>query len=626
MEFNQTVSTGVEALDAVIQNLRMGDNVVFQVKDIKVYQRFAAALIKKNHSPLVKTIYIRFAQHPPLLDNTDSIETFNVDADNGFEEFCTLIHEKITLEGRNVFYIFDCLSELLDHWAADSMIGNFFKVTCPYLFELNTISYFATYKNCNSFHTTAVIRDTTQVLIDTYEIQGTSYIRPLKVWNRYSPTLFLPHVYDGSKFIPVTSSAEIAYLNSQFGESDENPERDLDYWDRLFIKAGKLLNSQAFNPAREKEQVSQLAHIFLSRDDRILELISNYFGLQDILSIKSRLIGSGFIGEKAMGMLLSRKILDHDSKAWRDILESHDSFYIGSDVFYSYLVDNNLWKMKMEHSRARDNQVELAGKLQSNILTGQFSETIRNKFLRMLEYFGQASIIVRSSSLSEDGFGSAFPRKYDSVFCINQGTLDERYRHFANAARQVFASTVSLEALSYQGKGKLDEVDEQMALLVQRVSGSRKNNYFFPDLAGVGFSYNSNVRDTQMDPHAGLIRLVLGLGTRSVDHLEQGYNSFPQRKIDVLDISQNKVQSLLIEELIDQGIDIHQDALAVRDYDREHQMEQLGLGDLPPTLSRLLKTLEVAYRYPVDIEFTINFRKSGGYFINLLQCRPLQDV
>ena len=659
MELNQK-STGLEALDDVIQNLRMGDNVVFQVKDIQVYRRFVSAFIRKNSSPLVKTVYIRFAQHPHLLDSTDHVEIFKVDADKGFEEFCTQIHEKVTLEGRDVFYIFDCLSELLDHWATDSMIGNFFKVTCPSLNELNTIAYFATYKNCNSFYTTAVIRDTTQVLIDIYEIQGTTYIHPLKVSNRYTPTLFLPHVYDGSKFIPVTSSGEIAYLNSQFAEFDENPERDLDYWDRLFIKARELLNSHDLNPAREKEEVRQLAHIFLTRDERILELISKYFGLHDILSIKPRLIGSGFIGGKAVGMLLSRKILDSDSKAWGEFLEPHDSFYIGSNVFNSYLIDNNLWRLKLEQRRARDNRMEVAEKLRSKIRAGQFNETIRNKFLRMLGYFGQSPIIVRSSSLLEDGFANAFPGKYESVFCINQGTLDERYNHFTEAVRLVYASTLSMEALAYREKNNLADAAEQMALLIQRVSGSSKNNYFFPDLAGVGFSYNTYVWDCRMNPHAGMIRLVLGLGTRAVNRLEgdyarivaldlphcvpydglQSYKTFSQRNIDILDISQNKLQSLTIQQLIDQGIDIHQKAIAERDYDAENMMKQLGLGnkeswvfsfkplfnntDLSPTLSRLLKTLETSYKYPVDIEFTINFRKSGGYFLNLLQCRPLQ--
>jgi phosphoenolpyruvate synthase/pyruvate phosphate dikinase len=64
----------------------------------------------------------------------------------------------------------------------------------------------------------------------------------------------------------------------------------------------------------------------------------------------------------------------------------------------------------------------------------------------MLEYFGQAPIIVRSSSLLEDGFGNAFSGKYESVFCVNQGTPGDRYEQFECAVRTVFASTMSEEA------------------------------------------------------------------------------------------------------------------------------------------------------------------------------------
>lgn len=660
MENPQIVSTGFARLDDVIQHLRMGDNVVFQVRDIEVYKNFVKAFIGKNIDTAKKIIYIRFTQHDPLIKNIDGVEVFPVNAENGFEEFCSQIHDKITREGRDVFYIFDCLSELLDRWATDSMIGNFFKVTCPYLYELNTIAYFATFKNHNSFHTTAVIRDTTQVLIDVFQVDSTTYVHPLKVWDRYTPTLFLPHLIHENQFIPVTSSGDVAALYSQLGEDDENPERDLDYWDRLFLKAGELLSSSSSTPAKVKERIRQLSGIFLTRDKRILELIYEHFSLPDILFIKSRLIGSGFIGGKAVGMLLARKILIQASETWKTILEPHDSFYIGSDVFYSFLVDNNLWKLKLEQRRTPEQYYEKASYLRAEILQGQFNDTIKNKFLRMLEYFGQSPIIVRSSSLLEDGFGNAFPGKYESVFCINQGTLDERYQNFTEAVRKVFASTLSVEALAYREKHGLTNTEEQMALLVQRVSGSNKQDYFFPDIAGVGFSHNTYVWDSQMNPKAGMIRLVLGLGTRAVDRLEGDYariaaldrpqsmpynglrsfKAYSQQKMDVLNIRHNRQECPSIQDLMDQEIDLHQTTIAERDLETEQKMKQLGLNrkkswvfsfnpffsdtDFPPTFSKLLETLEMAYCHPVDIEFTVNFRSNGKYLINLLQCRPLQ--
>ena len=58
------------------------------------------------------------------------------------------------------------------------------------------------------------------------------------------------------------------------------------------------------------------------------------------------------------------------------------------------------------------------------------------------------------------------------------------------AVRTVYASAMSDEGLSYRLHHGLLDRDEQMALLVQRVSGELHGNLFFPQIAGVGFSFN----------------------------------------------------------------------------------------------------------------------------------------
>lgn len=54
---------------------------------------------------------------------------------------------------------------------------------------------------------------------------------------------------------------------------------------------------------------------------------------------------------------------------------------------------------------------------------GSFPREMDEQFVRLLEYYGQDPIIVRSSSILEDGFGNAFAGKYESVFCANQGSI-----------------------------------------------------------------------------------------------------------------------------------------------------------------------------------------------------------
>ena len=83
-------------------------------------------------------------------------------------------------------------------------------VTCPYLRELDTIAYFALLRRRHSYRAVAAIRDTTQLLLDVHRHEGALYVHPLKVFQRYSPTMYLPHVWQGDSFRPVTESATIS--------------------------------------------------------------------------------------------------------------------------------------------------------------------------------------------------------------------------------------------------------------------------------------------------------------------------------------------------------------------------------------------------------------------------------
>jgi len=123
-------------------------------------------------------------------------------------------------------------------------------------------------------------------------------------------------------------------------------------------------------------------------------------------------------------------------------------------------------------------------------MTSIISEPIRAQFRRMLNYFGQIPIIVRSSSFLEDGFGNAFAGKYESIFCVNACDPEERLLQFEDAVRRVYASTMDRSALEYRRQRGLDKMDEQMAILVQRVSGTKFDKYYMPCAAGVGFSYS----------------------------------------------------------------------------------------------------------------------------------------
>lgn len=659
MDLFTYVSTGLKELDEIIHGLHIGDNVVWQVDSIKDYKYFVLAFVKNALAHNKKVVYIRFADHEPLLDPQANLTIYPLDAYSGFEPFAYRIHTIIKEEGEGVFYIFDCLSSLLSAWATDLMIGNFFIVTCPYLFELNTVAYFSILRNSHHFKTIARIRETTQVLLELYNIKQEFFVHPLKVLNRYSPTMYLPHHHVSSYFRPVTNSVEVANIFTHiYQKGMESGQRILDYWDQLFIHAEEI--EKGNDPVEKEKMVKELCRIMIGREARILELARTNFSLEDILAIKNRMVGTGYIGGKSAGMLLSRNILlKNKDYNWSQILESHDSFYIGSDVFYTFIVQNGLWKLWMEH-KTEKGYFQTASLLYEKILHGFFPEKIKEQFIQIIEYYGQSPIIIRSSSLLEDSFGNAFAGKYESIFNVNQGTPEQRYAHFENSVRKIFASTMNEDALAYRKQRGIMCLDEQMALLVQRVSGSYRKKYFFPDLAGVGISYNIYLWNEKMDPQAGLLRLVFGLGTHAVNRVENDYprivaldmplmkphsgmddtRKFSQHEVDVLNIISNLLETIPLTQYINEDKEFKWELIGVRDFEIIQRMNELGLKpqdvwiltfdelftktQFGHLMQKLLKDLEKMYHYPVEVEFTVNFAKDNMIKINLLQCRPLQ--
>ena len=190
--FEKTRS-GIPMMDEALQHIRLGDNVVWQVPSLRefriVAERFAEQAIADGRN----LIYIRFAEHEPILSPRPGLKIERVELSHRFETFTVHIHNLIEREGYDAFYVFDCLSELEEAWATDLMMGNFFHLTCPFLFILDTVAYFPVIRGRHSFDAIAKIRDTTQLFLDVYDDGQDIYIRPMKVWNRYSQTMFQPY-------------------------------------------------------------------------------------------------------------------------------------------------------------------------------------------------------------------------------------------------------------------------------------------------------------------------------------------------------------------------------------------------------------------------------------------------
>jgi hypothetical protein len=656
------MSTGLPGLDQVLTGLLPGDNVVWEVDGVEDYLPVLEPLCHEAKRLQRRLIYFRFARHAPLLKDGDGIERHELDPQLGFERFLTEILDVIDRAGPGAFYIFDNLSDLAADWFSDRMLGNFFMIACPYLYELNTIAYFALQKNQHSFHATDCIFSTAQVILEVYRKQDHLFVHPMKVWQRSSPTMYTLHSWEGDTFQPVTSSATITDIMAEVPKPWlEFTIRRPGIWVRTFQQAQQIVNAQRAGQALDAqahELFQHLMNMVVTREVRFQKLAEKYLDLGDLVEIMQRMVGTGLIGGKSLGMLLARAILKKSDQKWSCVLESHDSFYVGSDVFYTYLVQNGCWWLRR---RQKDFALYLqrSEEARQKTLTGTFPDYIQQQFMEMLEYFGQSPLIVRSSSLLEDNYGSAFSGKYESVFLANQGAPQERLRAFLDAVRTVYASAMSEEGLSYRLHHGLLDRDEQMALLVQRVSGDLHGNLFFPQAAGVGFSFNPFVWNQDIDPQAGVLRLVFGLGTRAVNRTDDDYTrlvalnaplkhpnakpdearEFAQRRVDVLDLKTNELAShpfelvapLLPPALLSLFVTGEEppagDSVNNGGEEFVEVLTFKGLmtdTDFVPTMRDLCHTLQQAYDYPVDIEFTVNFTTDNNYRINLLQCRPFQ--
>ena len=325
-------------------------------------------------------------------------------------------------------------------------------------------------------------------------------------------------------------------------------------------------------------------------------------------------------------------------------------------MFYTYIVFNDCWRLRIRQ-RTEEEYFTAATRLKEKLANGKFPPKIREQFINLVEYFGQSPFIVRSSSFLEDGYGNAFAGKYESVFCVNQGSPRERLEAFEEAVRTVYASTMNRDALEYRRQRKLENKDEQMAVLVQRVSGTYYGKYYFPCVAGVGYSHSAYKWLRDMDPAAGMLRLVIGLGTKAVDRTGTDYPrlanldnpgatvfttvrngiSFSEER-GCAGLPENLAKEVRLENLLSVLPLWYKKLVLEHDWKAEDFLREKGTSrevwfvslqkllenrGFTGLMQKMLQTLEKCYGNPVDIEYTVNMDESGEFVVNLLQCRSL---
>jgi len=407
-------------------------------------------------------------------------------------------------------------------------------------------------------------------------------------------------------------------------------------------------------------RVSLMRH-FISDQLELIRIAKHYMTVRDMQPVVDHTIGSaaghGRIGGKAAGMLLGYKIIQSTlGDKYGELIRIPESYYLRTDVFEDFLTLNGLTKYQHQKYKTTDEIRNEFPAIQDVFRNGQFPEYVVKQCRAMLKIFGKHPLIVRSSSLLEDNFKAAFSGKYKSVFLGNQGSLDQRLAHLLPAIGEVFASALAPDPLIYRQERDLLDYDEKIGAIIQKVVGFRYDHYFLPAYAGVALSRNDYTWSPRIKEEDGLMRIVMGLGTRAVDRVGDDYprlvalsaptlrpestlatqKKYSQTLVDVINLQTNSYEIIPLRDLwrpekmpgVENIISLEEDGYLQAPF-AEIPAERYPRGVItfenllkntpfPDIIRDLLKVLEEAYKCPVDIEFS-----HDGKHLYFLQTRPL---
>ncbi|MBN1947852.1 MAG: hypothetical protein JW797_19455 [Bradymonadales bacterium] len=427
---------------------------------------------------------------------------------------------------------------------------------------------------------------------------------------------------------------------------------------RAMVAESESLSQHISNGLR----VSLTRRILTEQIDFIV-VAKEYLDVRDFAPLLDHLVstpeGQGKLGGKGAGLFLAARILEKAKGQEPQLppFKIPSTWYVASSGIKDFIVYNDLEEM-FEH---KYKEVEQIRQDYPNIVqlfkNSCFPPDLVRGLSLAISDLGDVPIIVRSSSLLEDRFGTAFSGKYKSLFLANQGALQERLSALLDAIAEIYASIFSPDPIEYRRQHGLLDFDEEMGVLLQEVVGTRVGRYFLPAFAGVAFSNNEFRWSPRIKREDGLIRLVPGLGTRAVDRLGDDYPilavpgqpnlrvnvsieellRYCPRQIDVINLQTGSFQTLAIQDLL---LEVGSEFPAfesifslLRD---NHLTRPLALLFDPETdqavatfdglitnshfvqkTGSILKVLQEALGHPVDIEFA-----HDGTDFYLLQCRP----
>ncbi|MEJ2494126.1 MAG: PEP/pyruvate-binding domain-containing protein [Ignavibacteriaceae bacterium] len=413
---------------------------------------------------------------------------------------------------------------------------------------------------------------------------------------------------------------------------------------------------------REKSLSVALTRRLLTEQPHFVNIAKRIIEVKDFYHLIERIIfplGShGRLGGKSAGLFLAQQILKKGTNKNRLLnqIKIPNTWYITSDGIFNLMNYNDLQDI-IEQKYKDVEQVRREYPYIIQVFKNSlFDPEIIKGLSLALDDFGEVPLIVRSSSLLEDQMGAAFAGKYKSLFLANQGTKETRLIELMDAIAEVYASTFGPDPVEYRAEHSLLDYHEEMGIMIQEVVGKKVGKYFLPAFAGVAFSKNEFRWSSRIQREDGLVRLVLGLGTRAVDRLSDDYPvliapgqpalrvnvtleeiiRYSPRKIDVINLETRTFETIEIRSLLENfGDEYPQISKLISIVDHEHLKKARAIGtdfkknefvvtfdglvtetQFVKKVIAILNELEKTYGNPIDIEFA-----HDGEDFYLLQCR-----
>ena len=433
---------------------------------------------------------------------------------------------------------------------------------------------------------------------------------------------------------------------------------------KALIQYRKAVKSNEMpSKATKRWLIVELVRRFLTDHPKMIENARRNLCVRDFSELLETVVcspkSSGKIGGKAAGFFLANKIIESHAEQEPGFLpiKKLNTWYIAADELENLLHDNFLDELS-EHKYHDILEVRISyPKIVHSIKNSRLSSYIISELNQILDRCAGKPLIIRSSSLLEDQRNSAFSGKYKSLFLTNTGTKSERLNGLIDCILEVYSSMYSPDSIQYRKEHGLLDSSEQMGVMIQEVVGCRVGPYYFPLFAGVGFSNNEFRWSPRIKREDGLLRMVMGLGTRAVDrvgddfpilvspgqpklrvnHVPQELKKYSPQMMDVLDLENNRFVSVSISEVIrkygneipflDRLVSVLKDDFITEynKYGADSEQEPIivtfeGLITKTPAVKQLksvMSLLEDRLGYPVDIEFACD-----GENLYILQCRP----